>query len=727
MDSLIRLRQLNQADLSGFFSQTLFPSLAASGINVGTSSLYPSGSGIFNLGSSSNPFNNVYAEDIILPSTGSISFGTDVFSAYTSGGAGIFKVNGYTVTSSTQGVSIVGPQGPSGNQGVTGPTGVSGLSVTGGINQNNNLILLFSNGSSGTPIPLPSGATGATGAYTSGFFQSGNYIIPVFSNGASGNFIFIPSGAQGPQGVVGGIEIDFDQMTGFHTGESPVYVVINNIDPFVTENPDINLVKGMNYTFNYSGLNLTGVTISGHNYQGGYFIESGITGYLKFTVFSSNAPTGRYCRSESAFDYPTMDAYVVTDTVALNQVESIYKNSLNFNVNFGASSTYQYGFQKYILSTSQPIDVDGNWGFYILGDLNLNYFGPAGPSGAEGVAGSPGPQGNRGPAGIGIGVVDIQRDSGNDIRFLLSDGSTTSWTTLPAGGPSGARGIDGPAGPQGPTGAQGSQGPTGFADTYAAEFFPNDMNISGFVGFYKQVSGSSTWTECTGTGRILALGDKIWFSTPSLVGKAYSPWQNVILSDDNFNAARYFYGSIVSFNSNNGEVQLVANQSPSPAGMVGGYIQLYNYSLIDMNLGGLGSPGPIGPTGPTGSKGDTGHYIFTNNAVSGLAGGGQTIYINPSQYDSLNYTIVNANNIINFDHSNFSTGQTVLIKIKNIGSLTNDNIDQLIIWDGEVSFPYGVTAPAPNPSTSSIYTFIRFPDETGAPRIFCTYSLNYMV
>jgi hypothetical protein len=262
MDSLIRLRQLNQPDLSGFISQVLFPALRTSGISVG-GDILPTGSGIFDLGSAASPYDAIYGKRIFVPSGSGIFFGNDFFTAFQSGGTGVIRINNITITSSAQGLSIIGPTGPTGPTGPSGATGISGVGVTGAVSQNNTFRLLFSNGTSGVALPLPSGATGATGIGLTGLYQSGNTIRGLFSNGVTGGPITLPSGATGPQGIVGGIAIDMSQMTGFHTGEQAPQVTIFNIDPFDNTNPDIDLVRGMTYQLGYSGLNLNTVTITG--------------------------------------------------------------------------------------------------------------------------------------------------------------------------------------------------------------------------------------------------------------------------------------------------------------------------------------------------------------------------------------------------------------------------------------------------------------------------------
>jgi hypothetical protein len=176
-------------------------------------------------------------------------------------------------------------------------------------------------------------------------------------------------------------------------------------------------------------------------------------------------------------------------------------------------------------------------------------------------------------------------------------------------------------------------------------------------------------------------------------------------------------------------MQCVVNGSPSPVGLVGGYIQLYNYSLINVNLGGLGSSGAPGPIGPQGPMGNTGHSIFQNTGVS--VTGYSTINVSGSSFDSWNIGIVNPANTINILSQGISTGQTFIIKVTNTGTYSDysDGINPLLYWqiDGSipVKWPNSVPAPGPNPQTASLYTFLRFPSTGSQPLIFSTFSVNY--
>ena len=733
--SQIKVRQISPTELSGFVNGTMFSSLSGTGINIG-GNIISTGSGLYSLGGTNHYFKNLYTNNINIPSGSGIMFGNTSLTAFTSGNAGVLNVGGYTITSSATALSIIGPSGPSGLQGIQGITGNSGVGITGYTTSNNQLTFYYSNGTSGNALQLPSGATGATGAFATGSIVSGNYISFVFSNGSTGASFYIPSGEQGEQGPVGNIYYDFGVLSNYTTGDpQPPLAYFPDVNPSITENPPLNFVKGMDYGIGYSGLST--YLMSGYIPTNYYVDDWGQTGYLQLVFFTSDAVPGRYISGQT-LTTGYSDIANLLDTVNLhpistNRTFNTYINQMSMSVGFDSDELYYYGFQRYSMALQAPIDGDsvpGEWGFYILGQANTSYFGPAGPSGAAGLQGIPGPQGDIGLNGIdgpvGIGITGVT-SNGASLQLGFSDGSTSQWITLPQGGAQGETGPQGPSGLQGLPGPTGATGAQGYADTYFAEFYPNDMQITGNVGINKQVSGASTWVLCQGNNRTCQPGDKIWFNTPSLVGKAYSPWQNIIFADNDFSNARYFYASVVSFNNNNGEMQCVVNSNPSPVGMVGGYNQLYNYSLIDMNLGGLGSSGAIGPQGIQGPMGNTGYAIF-QNTFSHLSPN-DTTTVNPGSYDSWNFDFTGEYNTINILSNTFSTGQTLIIKVRNTGSL-NATENSLLFWQVNSSgnvlkFPYNIPPPAPDPNNASIYTFLRFVDENNLPSIYCTFSANY--
>lgn len=748
MDSLIRLRQLNQSDISGYISQVLFPILQQSGLTI-QGSLLPTGSGVFDIGSLSLPYRNYYGSAFNLPSTGVINFGSTPLNAFISGGAAIIQVGGFTISSSANGVSIIGATGPSG---ATGSIGASGISVTGAINVSGNLKLLFSNGTTGNAVPLPSGATGTigpSGASIVNFVQSGNYYAPVFSNNHTGSYIGLPSGSKGDKGDAGGIVYDFNLFTGLSSGDVPPAVTIFDIDPFgITQNPAINMIRGMTYSLNYSGLDLTTINISGSGITTNYFVDNGVTGYLKFVIFdsaitgiSTNYWTGRHIRQEyqasginQSTAYNDLTDFLAAGDVFYNLNETNNFTSQTATVKLGSpSSLYKYGFQKYNLFTQEPLDDSSNWGFYVLGDLNISYFGAAGPQGLIGPQGNPGPQGEQGDAGLtgpqGTSITGVNRD-GNNIRFVLDDGTFTDFITLPAGGDTGPEGPQGSTGPSGAQGPIGPRGATGFADQYASSFLYTDTNIGGSGNaLLQRTSGTSTWSLLTGSNRKFGIGDEVQFYNNGLIGKAYTTWQMLVFADTPLSRNQYFYGAVSSYDSTIGLLSFIVQPSPAPLGLVANQVLLNNYNIVNTNLGGLGSIGPSGTSGiqgPQGTRGDTGNSVFAINLISGL----QTNITNNfdvSRYDGINLYFTGANNIINFDLTKFSTGHAVMLRLKNSGSLSNTNEPPLVSWDAHISFPYGVTAPAPNAGESNIYTFVRFPTEAGQDRIFCTYSVNYAV
>jgi hypothetical protein len=131
MDSLIRLRQLNLPDLSGYISQVVPKALAASGLSLSGLALVPTGSGLYDLGAINHFFDALYANDVQMPSGSGIHFGNVLFSVYQTGSGMALQFGNYTMTSSAQGLSIIGPSGAQGLTGIPGPSGASGTSISG--------------------------------------------------------------------------------------------------------------------------------------------------------------------------------------------------------------------------------------------------------------------------------------------------------------------------------------------------------------------------------------------------------------------------------------------------------------------------------------------------------------------------------------------------------------------------------------------------------------------
>src|SRR5438045_9031433 len=109
MDSYIRLRQLNQPEVSGYISRVVIPALRATGLNLTGLDWVPTGSGIQDLGSPLFPWERVYAEELRLPSGSGIYFGNDFFTAYSSSSDIVLKLNSITITSSPTILSMIAP------------------------------------------------------------------------------------------------------------------------------------------------------------------------------------------------------------------------------------------------------------------------------------------------------------------------------------------------------------------------------------------------------------------------------------------------------------------------------------------------------------------------------------------------------------------------------------------------------------------------------------------
>lgn len=776
MDSLIRLRQINQADLSGYIAQVLPKALMASGLALSGLALVPTGSGLYDLGSSSRYFDAIYANNITIPSGSGITFGNTTFTAYYSGSNAVLQFGSYYITSSPQGISIIGPSGALGPTGIQGPTGVSGIGIS-GVTKSGNYMNVWLTNSRVTSILLTSGATGATGVSVTGFYQSGlSWLYPLFSNGTTGK-AFQVSGAKGEQGVAGGIYIDMNQLTGVLTGQRYPAVTIYNVDPLGTlNNPTLNFTKGMRYTIGMTGIQ----TFTGAGYlgsTGGNLLinELGATGYLRFCFFDASAnpascgKTGRWVTSECpAADYTYITSYIKDANVMSYTEESLYKTTISFNIKWSAVTGYIYGFVRCL--TDGTIDSTTP-GAYVLGQAIINTYGPQGPSGAQGSQGIPGPQGLRGPAGQsapGVSIIDAEQNESYQIRFHYSDGTMSDWFSVPAGGPTGPSGPPGDTGPSGVVGPQGPQGIQG--DSYSASFYPSTMYGSGVLvngnpyapSMLVRSGGLGAWTTRSGANVEAVAGDVIWFQSDSLVGYAYTPWQKLVLSDPSYYSSRKFYVDVIEYNTNNGYIQAVISTTPSvPSPTTVRFNDWVNGVLV--NLGGLGSSGAAGPSGAQGPPGPTGAAGAALARVSPLIylrsygdSGLNTINtLNCASYEIFDCVMTGWNHHLKFE--NLQSGQTVVVRIMNWGwaypgsifSFTdpagpdNPNLGAspyFWIATGGIQWPArNADPPPPNVSTedwvsldpnytfANSYTIIRLADTGSPPRphILGTYSTDY--
>jgi hypothetical protein len=740
-DSLIRLRQLNQPDLSGYISQVVFPALKGSGISFSGFSLLPTGSGIFDLGAMDRTFDSIYTNDVYIPSGSGIHFGTGLlFSAYYSGNNAVLKVGSYYLTTSSQGLSIIGPSGAQGFSGYSGASGNSGVGIT-GVFQSGTFFNFYLTNRSIFNVPMLSGASGVSGVSLTGFLQSGVTLFPLYSNTTTGLSILMPTGAQGAQGPAGGIYIDCNQFTGYRQDQLPPALTIYNVDPYGSSNPTLDFIKGMRYTVGVSGINLTSWNGTGSNF---FVDEAGGTGYLRFCMWDiSEDPNqcgkiGRLIKPECpAITDSVINGMLQDGNVFSDVYENPSKTSLSFNVKWSAETGYRYGLVRCYTNGSLNTEAAGG---YILGVAQVNYFGPQGNSGSAGPQGVPGPQGPRGPAGEsspGVGISSVEQNGSYQLKFHYTDGTTSDWLTMPVGGPQGIMGPPGATGPSGVQGPIGPMGPTG--DRYAASFYTLAMQTvyggTTYNGFQKKVGGVGAWTLCDGASKTCDIGDLIWFSAQSLVGLAYTPWQKVLVSNPLYSTPNNFYASVYSYNANNGDIQLVIE--PTPILPTYNPINFDSYAAgININLGGLGSPGPSGAPGPSGVQGPTGQSGTALFRFGSLTQMQENIWtnLNVGTNDGFDLSISGGGNLFSFDLATYPIGKTVMVRIRNTGEHDNQEPDPLISWQNGIRFPYyDTSAPGPKPSFSNNwcyannYTFVRFPD-TGSPNgqdIMCTYATEY--
>jgi hypothetical protein len=466
MDSLIRLNQIYQPELSGYIAN-----IVSSFLTFNTSGdIIPSGSGLKNLGSQTNYYKNLYVNGISVPSGSGITIGNTFFTAYSSGGAGIVQVGQYKITSSGNFISIQGPQGIQGLTGPTGQTGPTGAGITGVSYDQENFVLTLklSNGvETGVEVPA---LIGPSGVSVTGFLKSGNFIFPKFEypNGF-GEAIELPAGPQGIQGEPGTVKLYF--ISGEDQGSFSKVNFPNNVllTDYYNENsfPTISLMKGMSYTFNLSGLQTHEITELEYLFLTGalnnpnipssiigskinYYLDpQNGTGYWRIAFFDSQASTGIYSglyNSETDFynAYSGKNLEVYGDSFYTD----VNKTYFTFNTKFSAKDQYKYGFVVYSLGElgdevlNNGSIPNSNSIAIIAGDLDISSgVGPRGLIGPQGPDGPPGTGvGPKGDDGAGISAVE---QGSYQIRFIFENNTVSDWINLPSGGPSGLQGPPG--------------------------------------------------------------------------------------------------------------------------------------------------------------------------------------------------------------------------------------------------------------------------------------------
>lgn len=502
--SLIKLRQLDQTELSGYVQQFMAGVHTSSGYRF-DDNIYPSASGSYDLGNPTGFWKKIYANQVNFPSGSGIYFGEQFLTA--SGDALIISgVNGViTISPVTRSITYVGPAGPS------GATGASGAKITGVTGDYGFATFLLNDGSTAGPYQLPSGATGdigptgasgisVTGAAT-GVDITGQYFKFLFSDASTGVTIYVPSGVQGLDGEVGGATLSFNNITGLFSGQGTPTVYVEGLsNSYLFGGPDINLIKGFSYKFNFDEINSltytdtisniilkpTNFIAYGENDSGrnckytdadGFLngFDSPLTnitnsGVLLLSFFKDTTPTGRYmwkedlAGSDSFYDTyfvePTgifEDYSYVSDEVNIrgSGYDFYWKSKGTVRFSDGIGSSYKYGFSLYDTQIPESLAPLGYRAFYVLGSLNLSYAPLAGPIGPIGLQGIPGPAGANGPSGVagvtGVGISGINLATSNNgvlsgFQLVLTNGQPLGPYMLPTGGPTGPSGVQGPIG-----------------------------------------------------------------------------------------------------------------------------------------------------------------------------------------------------------------------------------------------------------------------------------------
>lgn len=604
-DNFIRIKQLDKPELSGF----IFDAISGRGLEISSSQKKISGnfipltSGESNLGSSSLPFNNLYSSGIYL--NGNLL----------SVESGDLKINGVSLTGDL-GVGVVGPSGATG---AIGPTGESGRAVidvysSGTLNGGASGIYFGLSGKNDTGvtytrvISLPIGPSGATGIHVTGTLVSGTgeyggskYFAFLFSNGSTGSFILLPSGISGTQGDIGpagGFTYVFEgPSTGFKTGENnPPRVYIDQLESS-GYNPALKLIRGFTYNFTYGEIATEVVDGTNTNLL---YSTGNILGFLRFAFFNNAVSTGRYITGS----LPT--------PVTITNVLADYTYSLDGLVGplrYDAASELKYGFE---LIDAEDESTSLNQ-YYVLGNVYTYDSappGPTGPTGATGPAGPTGPTGATGPQGApGPAITGVQLASGAGVNayvYLISGGTQTNPFPLPTGSP-GPSGATGPAGPTGPRG-----------DSYKTSFYSNSAGLSVRKNSAAAISFPSSMT--------FTLNDELEFTHNNFKNLAYGVNQKIIFVAAD--TGTYWNGRILNYDVDAGVVSVnvespyscnsaycvLSGGNPIFSGIFATNI------LVDVNLDIVSAVGPIGPTGATGAYvtgavnvGGTGVYFGLSN------------------------------------------------------------------------------------------------------------------
>jgi collagen type VII alpha len=600
-DNFIRIKQLDKPEVSGF----IYSALSGRGLEVISDQLkfsgdfLPATSGDKSLGSLPLPFDYVYT-------TGGVYFNNAVLSVVD----GDLRLNDVSVTGDL-GVGIVGPSGATGAVGPTGASGRAIISAIGtGVGANGGFTGIYFSLSGAndtafsytTPISLPTGPSGASGTNVTGTLLSGSglyggdrFLRFLFSDGTTGSLITLPTGATGVAGAtgpVGGFTYSFLDATGFLTGHnSPPRAYIDQLQAS-GYSPALNLIRGFTYDFSYAGLNTTTVEETETNL---ILSTGGEAGFLRLCFFTSGTTTGRYISG------------IQGQIISLSQIfiNSEYQlDGLRGAVRYDTTSKLKYGFELVDLEDEETLLNQ----HYVLGTVNFFDTSPAGPqgptgsTGPQGVAGPSGAQGIQGDASPVITGVALASGSGvNAYIFFVSGQTGTNAFPLPTGapGPSGAIGLTGPVGPRG--------------DSYKTSFYSqtasakkNDVAVTVNTTF--SLNDELQFTHDNFKNLAYGVNQKLLF----VAENTGTYWNGRVVAYDNL--AGLIEVNVESPYACSSPYCFISGGNPIFSGIFNTNI------LIDVNLDIVSAVGPSGATGVSGvhvtgasNVGGTGMYFYLSN------------------------------------------------------------------------------------------------------------------
>jgi len=614
-DNYIRLKQIYQPDISGYVLDVVSgaPTVYFGGDVVASGHLLPKEDETYDLGSSAYSFRKLYI------ASGDVDGGI-----YFHDGANSYKHveisgNSLLIDGEPLTIDVTSPPGPVGLTGPTGPAGASGMT-----------------GETGPVGPI--GYTGPTGVSVSGHLLSGDnneYLAWIYGTGTgatTGVPLLLPSGATGetgPEGKIGGLIYNFQQITGLYSGETFPYLTVEDLGGI---NPTLTIIRGHSYTFDYDELNVTTVLNSPTN-----FYQD--AAHLRFAIFSSQTQEGRYIPSEGVCSVPAHDneaaclaaqatwtpnspmPSVSGSKASLGDLFQDFEYGTNLGlvtgpVSFSAGSDFKYGFTKMQAPPNSNSEENPNY-LYVLGDLKVYDASPPGATGGTGYTGATGSTGETGATGA-TGM------SGADSTVEGPPGPTGAGETG-ATGLTGLSGASGQTGATGETGLMGLAGPKGEADKYKTTFGVNSLiNPATYAqdgSFDKILAGGSSATNVSGGSATFTIEDELILRHDSLRNLSYTTAQKILFVIAG-SPEKFFSGRVKTYNETNGQLHIIVtppyscpscsyNNSGNPIFdfLTVGYIIDVNLESLEGRLGNTGLSGATGATGQSGlagAKGDTG-------------------------------------------------------------------------------------------------------------------------